>query len=108
MSDPITWPTDVAIIGGLAVGAVTIMGFIIQTFKKDWRDPVNTLALRVTKIETEVGNLPRSMAAAQQISDDHDLRMEKDLIRLETKMEKITDLMIKMLTDAKNSSDTEE
>jgi hypothetical protein len=34
--------------------------------------------------------------------------MEKDLIRLETKMEKITDLMIKMLTDAKNSSDTEE
>ena len=107
MTDPITWPTAVAIIGGLAVGAVTIMGFVIQTFKKGWCEPVINLDLRITRIETDLKNLPQRIATTQQISDDHDVRMEKDLIRLEIKMEKITDLMIKMLTEAKGSSDIE-
>ena len=109
MADPITWPTVVALIGALAVGSVALMGYIIQNFKKDyWREPVNKLDLRIARLEMNVKNLPQTIAITQQISDDHDVRLEKDLVRLEAKMEKITDLMIKMLTDTRNVSDNDE
>ena len=94
------WGTIAAII--VAVAAVG--GLIIQWAKKDkpWRKGQTELTIRLTAIEARVENIDDSLDTVKKMLDEHESRDQKDFERIETKIEKLTDLMIKMLSDGKD------
>ncbi len=94
------WGTIAAII--VAVAAVG--GLIIQWAKKDkpWRKGQTDLTIKLTAIESKVENIDDSLDTVKKMLEEHESRDEKDFERIETKIEKLTDLMIKMLSDGKD------
>lgn len=104
--DPITWPVAITIIGGIAVTAITIAGFLIQNFKQamPWKDPVSKLNTTVVRLETEMQTLMNKIENNEKDLTSHDVRNERDFERLHERLEKITDLMIKMLSDDNQSA----
>lgn len=91
------WGVGAAIIVALAA----VLGLIIQFFRREkpWQKGQTELKLRVTKLESESVNLSKQIDNVKSIIEDHDRRDEKDFERLETKIEKLTDLMIRMISD---------
>jgi len=94
------WGTIAAII----VAVAAIGGLIIQWAKKDkpWRKGQTELTIRLTAIEAKVESIDDSLDTVKKMLDEHDSRDQKDFERIETKIEKLTDLMIKMLSDGKD------
>jgi len=91
------WGVGAAIIVALAA----VLGLIIQFFRREkpWQKGQASLKLRTTKLETQTDNLSKQIDDVKSIIEDHDRRDEKDFERIETKIEKLTDLMIKMISD---------
>jgi len=85
----------------LVVAIAAILGLLIQFFKREkpWTKGQTELKLRVTKIESDLGSVSKQIDDVKSIIEDHDRRDEKDFERIETKIEKLTDLMIKMISD---------
>jgi len=85
----------------LVVAIAAILGLLIQFFKREkpWTKGQTELKLRVTKLESATDSLSKQIDDVKSIIEDHDRRDEKDFERLETKIEKLTDLMIKMISD---------
>ena len=100
--DPtITWPVAFTIIAGIAVAAVTIAGFITQSFKREtpWKDPVSKLHTAVGKLETQLSEVSTRIDNTQQTMKEQGVRNEKDFDRILERIEKVTDLMIDMIRD---------
>ena len=93
------WGTVAAIIVALAA----IGGLIIQFFKKDkpWRRAQEKHNIRLTALDEQVKALSKRADNLKEALQAHDGRDEKDFERLEAKIEKLTDLMIDMLSDNK-------
>ncbi len=85
----------------MIVAIAAILGLIIQFFRREkpWQKVQAELKLRTTKLESDTGNLSKQIDDVKSIIEDHDRRDEKDFERIETKIEKLTDLMIKMISD---------
>ncbi len=98
------WGTGAAIVVALAA----VLGLLVQFFKREkpWTKGQTELKLRVTKLESESENLIRQIDDVKSIIEDHDRRDEKDFERLETKIEKLTDLMIRMISDDNSTRST--
>lgn len=104
-TDPITWPVAFTIFGGIVVAAITVAGFLIQNFKQSapWKDPVSKLNTTVVRLETEMQTLTNKIENNEKELINHDIRNERDFERLHERLEKITDLMIKMLSEDSQS-----
>ncbi len=91
------WGTGAAIVVALAA----IIGLFVQFFKREkpWFKGQTELKLRVTKLESESDSISKRVDDLKNTVEDHDRRDGKDFERLETKIEKLTDLMIKMISD---------
>lgn len=91
------WGVGAAIIVALAA----VLGLVIQFFRREkpWQKGQASLKLRTIKLESQTDNLSKQIADVKSIIEDHDRRDEKDFERIETKIEKLTDLMIKMISD---------
>jgi len=91
------WGTAAAIVVALAA----VIGLLVQIFKREkpWTKGQTELKLKIIKLETESDSLSKRVDNIKSAIDDHDRRDEKDFERLETKIEKLTDLMIRMISD---------
>lgn len=89
------WGTLAAII--IAIAAV--LGLLTQFFKKEkpWRKVQVEHNLRLTSVEIKIDNLTESIDDLKQAIDEHEQRDQKDFERVESKIEKLTDLMIDMI-----------
>lgn len=89
------WGTAAAVI----VAAAAVIGLIIQFFKKDkpWRDISEDHRVRLSKLELEVKHLNEIATQLRTKIDEHDARDQKDFERIESKIEKVTDLMIQLI-----------
>ncbi len=89
------WGTLAAII--IAVAAV--LGLLVQFFKKDkpWKKVQIDHNLRLTSVEIKIDNLAESMDDLKQAIEEHEQRDQKDFERVESKIERLTDLMIDMI-----------
>ena len=95
------WGTGAAIVVALAA----VMGLLVQIFKREkpWTKGQNELKLKVIKLESESESISKRVDSLKSIIEDHDRRDEKDFERLATKIEKLTDLMIRMISDDNSS-----
>ena len=93
------WTTVAAVIVALAA----IGGLLVQFFKRDkpWRKGQQDLKERASLLESRVENIATRVEELKGKIEDHDRRDEKDFERIEGKIEKLTDLMIKMLSGEK-------
>ncbi len=91
------WGTGAAIVVALAA----VAGLLVQIFKREkpWTKGQTELKLRVTKLESSSDSISKRVDDLKDTVEDHDRRDGKDFERLETKIEKLTDLMIKMISD---------
>ncbi len=91
------WGTVAAII----VAFAAIIGILIQFFKKErpWRKAQEEHNIRLTTLEGQTKSLSERVDILKDAIEAHDKRDEKDFERLEGKIEKLTDLMIDLLTD---------
>ena len=91
------WGTGAAIIVALAA----VAGLLVQIFKREkpWTKGQTELKLRVTKLESSSDSISKRVDDLKDTVEDHDRRDGKDFERLEIKIEKLTDLMIKMISD---------
>lgn len=93
------WGTVAAVIVAIAA----IMGLFVQFFKKDkpWRRAQEKHNIRLTALEEQMKAQTKRTDTLKEAVQAHDDRDEKDFERIETKIEKLTDLMIDVLTDNK-------
>ena len=91
------WGTGAAIVVALAA----VAGLLVKIFKREkpWTKGQTELKLRVTKLESSSDSISKRVDDLKDTVEDHDRRDGKDFERLETKIEKLTDLMIKMISD---------
>ena len=107
--DPtITWPVAFTIIAGVVVAAVTIAGYVSQSFKREtpWKDPVSKLNTTVVKLESQLSEISTRIDTTQQLVKDQDLRNEKDFDRILERLEKVTDLMVDLIREGTKESST--
>ena len=95
------WGTIAAII----VACVAVLGLIVQFFKREkpWKKEQVELRLRIFTLENKMDNISERIEILKSDIEDHDRRDERDFERLETKIEKITDLMIQMIASDHSS-----
>jgi len=65
--------------------------------ERPWKKAQENHNLRLTATEIKIANLADAIEDLKQAIDEHDQRDQKDFERLETKIEKLTDLMIDMI-----------
>ena len=89
------------VFAAIVVALAAVLGLLVQFFKREkpWQKGQASLKLRVTKLESATDSLSKQIDDVKSSIEDHDRRDEKDFERLETKIEKLTDLMIKMISD---------
>lgn len=95
---------DLGTIAAIVVAVAAVGGLIIQWAKRDkpWRKGQTDLTIQMTAIEGRVESIDVSLSNIKKMLEEHEARDEKDFERIETKIEKLTDLMIKMLSDGKD------
>lgn len=95
---------DWGTIAAITVAVAAVGGLIIQWAKKDkpWRKGQTELTIRLTAIETKAESISDSLDSVKKLLEEHESRDQKDFDRIESKIEKLTDLMIKMLSDGKD------
>ena len=100
-TDPITWPVAFTIVGGIAVAAITIAGYLNQSFRRDmpWKDPIAKMNATVIKLESQLSQALSKVDDVQRDLQDHESRNERDFDRILERLEKVTDLMIDMIRD---------
>ena len=89
------WATTAAIIVALAA----VAGLLLQFFKRErpWKKSIEEHNLRLTSIEIKIENFNDNVDSLKSALEDHESRDNADFIRIENKIEKLTDLMIDML-----------
>lgn len=91
------WPTAVTILGAITL----VVGALFRYFKKDheWQDPVQTLERRITALEAKIENLEIKIGSAQDHTATNTQNIQARVDRCEQKIEKLTDIMIKYISD---------
>lgn len=93
--------TILSVGAAIIIALVTVVGFIIKIFPRNvsWKEPINKIGSRLDILETrfeafekELGSLTTSLVQESE-------RTDKEVDRLTQKIEKLTDLMIKMISD---------
>ena len=100
---------DWGTIAALTVAVAAVAGIIIQAIKREkpWKRSQNEHNLRLITLELHMKAVEEKIDTLKQTVEDHDHRDEKDFERIEAKIEKLTDLMIGMLSSSgKNKSST--
>lgn len=95
---------DWGTVAAITVAMAAVAGLIVQFFKKDkpWKRIQEKHNIRLTTLEEQVKSQSKRVDNLKEALAAHDGRDEKDFERLEGKIEKLTDLMIDMLTDNKS------
>lgn len=95
---------DLGTIAAIIVAVAAVGGLIIQWVKKEkpWKRGQTELEIKIAAIDSKVDNIDDSLDIIKNMLTEHEARDEKDFDRIEAKIEKITDLMIKMLSDSKD------
>ena len=95
---------DLGTLAAIIVAVAAVGGLIIQWVKRDkpWRQGQTDLTIRVSTTEAKVDNIDDTLGSIKKMLEEHESRDQKDFERIETKIEKLTDLMIKMLSDGKD------
>jgi chromosome segregation ATPase len=91
------WPTAVTILGAITL----VVGALLRYFKRDfsWREPVQTLERRITSLEAKIENLEIKIGSAQDNTQTNTQNIQSRLDKCEQKIEKLTDIMIKYISD---------
>jgi len=94
---------DWGTVAAVTVAVAAVIGLIVQFFKRDkpWKRTQEKHNIRIITLEEQTKALSKRVDNLKELVNTHDLRDEKDFERLEGKIEKLTDLMIDMLTDKK-------
>jgi biopolymer transport protein ExbB/TolQ len=83
----------------IVMAAVAVVGLIIQYFKEErpWEKLITELKMKVAKIEQEDKHVSNSIELLRKVMDENDDRTQKNMERVDAKLEKLTDLMIQLL-----------
>ena len=105
--DPFTgldWGVAAAIIVALAA----VVGLLLQFFRRErpWKKAQEEHNLRLTSVEIKIDNQTDALDDLKQAIDEHEQRDQRDFERIETKIEKLTDLMIDMIGQKSTASKT--
>jgi len=97
---------DWATIATVVVAIAAVGGLILQISRKDkpWKRAQEKHNIRLTTLEEQVKSLSKRIDSVNSALQAHDKRDEKDFGRLEGKIEKLTDLMINLLSDNLSNS----
>lgn len=90
---------DWGIFAAVIVALAAIAGLILQFSRRErpWKKAQDDHTLRLIASEIKIENLIELLDNLKGALDDHDIRDQKDFERLESKIEKLTDLMIDMI-----------
>lgn len=94
---------DWGTIAALTIAVAAILGIIIQWAKKDkpWHKGQTDLTIRITTMENKVESMNESLDTIKHMVELHEMRDGKDFDRVESKIEKLTELMIKIISQGK-------
>ena len=92
----------------IIIAVAAVLGLLVQFFKKDkpWKKVQIDHNLRLTSVEIKIDNLAESMDDLKQAIEEHEQRDQRDFERIESKIEKLTDLMIDMIGQKSTASKT--
>ena len=94
----ITWPVAFTIVAGLVVAITGLVAFVLNYYRQDaWKDPVNTLKTKTETNETEIKNLKERINTLVRELEAHDKRDSEDFKRVESRVEKLTELLIELV-----------
>ena len=90
---------DWGVIAAIIVALAAIAGLILQFSRRErpWKKTQDEHNVRLTTIEIKIDNHTDSMNNLRHMVEEHDQRDQKDFERVESKIEKLTDLMIDMI-----------
>ena len=92
---------ELGTIAAIIIAIAAILGILIQWVKRDkpWRKGQTDLTIRMTTIEGRVENINESIESSKKLIEEHETRDQKDFERIETKIDKLTDLMINIISN---------
>jgi len=95
---------DLGTIAAIIVAVAAVGGLIIQWVKKEkpWKKGQTKLELKITAMEGRMESIDDSLDTIKIMLTEHETRDEKDFDRVEAKIEKLTELMIKLLSKGKS------
>ena len=105
--DPFTG-LDWGVVAAIIVALAAVVGLILQFTRRErpWKKAQEEHNLRLTSVEIKIDNQTDAIDDLKQAIDEHEQRDQKDFERLETKIEKLTDLMIDMIGQKSTASKT--
>lgn len=99
----ITWEMAFTVVGLSFAVILGVVGFLINHLrnKKEWSEPLNELENELLKIQGEYEQLDTRVQDLKENLEKHDNRDSEDFKRIEGQIERLTDLVIKSLTQDK-------
>ena len=99
----ISWEMAFTIVGLAFAIILGVSGFLINHLrnKKEWSKPFNDLENELLKIQGEYEQLDTRVQDLKENLTKHDERDSEDFKRIEGQIERLTDLVIKSLTQDK-------
>ena len=109
----LNWPTSFAIVASIATITTAVFGYLIKTrsVAKDSIAPpedishihtrISELKDRVSLVESDVKVVLTKLEAIEKQFSTHEDRDERDFERLNDKVDKLTDVLMKVLQDEK-------
>ena len=96
----ITWEMAFTVVGLSFAIILGVVGFLINHLrnKKEWSEPLNELENELLKIQGEYEQLDTRVQDLKENLEKHDNRDSEDFKRIEGQIERLTDLVIKSLT----------
>lgn len=96
--DPLTG-LDWGVVAAIIVALAAVAGLLLQFMRRErpWKKTQEDHNLRLTSVEIKIDNQTDAIDDLKQSLDEHEHRDQKDFDRIETKIEKLTDLMIDMI-----------
>ena len=99
---------DWGVVAAIIVALATVTGLMLQFLRRErpWKKIQNEHNLRLTAIEIKIDNQIDATDDLKHSLDEHEQRDLRDFDRVETKIEKLTDLMIDMIGTKSTPSKT--
>ena len=109
----LTWQAALAILGSVVAVVTGLFGYLIKVHSSEKHsklppDHVENLHSRISELKDRVSSVEADskvalskMESIEKQLDDHEGRDERDFAQLNEKIDKVTDILLKILTDQK-------
>ena len=96
----ITWEMAFTVVGVVFAVVLGAVGFAIRYMasKKEWAEPVNQIENDLLQVKAECEQITIRLNDLKENLEKHDDRDSEDFKRIEGQIERLTDLVIKSLT----------